>query len=190
MPHITEELWSLLGFAKGSIQFAQLPQKLLLDEVSDTSGKRQLASAIYQTVQAGRNLRAESKLPSNRKIRFILRTDEKSIFTEIPTITRLLNAEEVSLDRDYQATAGTPVAVTPLGEIFLAIAGGDTAREGERLEKEISKIEGELGAVEAKLENKSFVERAPAAVVEEHRRRLKEFTAQLAKLKQAREALK
>jgi len=33
-------------------------------------------------------------------------------------------------------------------------------------------------------------EEAPAAVVEEHRRRLKEFTAQLAKLKQAREGLK
>jgi hypothetical protein len=33
------------------------------------------------------------------------------------------------------------------------------------------------------------VERAPAAVVEKHRRRLGDLTAQLAKLKQAREGL-
>src|SRR5215469_2582511 len=30
MPHITEELWSLLGFGGGSIQFASLPEKLPL----------------------------------------------------------------------------------------------------------------------------------------------------------------
>jgi valyl-tRNA synthetase len=57
------------------------------------------------------------------------------------------------------------------------------------LEKEIAKIEGELRMVETKLQNNSFVDRAPAAVVEEHRRRLKDFSAQLQKLRQARESL-
>jgi valyl-tRNA synthetase len=189
MPHLTEELWSLFGYGKGSIQFAAPPQKIALDDVGDIADRRELVSVIYQTVQAGRNLRAESNLPSNKKIQFILRTDNKLISGEFPTLTRLLNAEQITLDRKYQAPAGAPVAVTPLGEIFLAIAGGDTARERQRLDREIAKIESELRTVEAKLQNKSFVERAPAAVVEEHRRRLKEFTAQLAKLKQAREAL-
>jgi valyl-tRNA synthetase len=189
MPHITEELWSLLGFGEGSIQFAAQPQKVGLDKVEDVLGKRQLVSAIYQTVQVGRNLRAESKLPSNRRIDFILRTDERSISEHIPTLTRLLKAEQVTLDRKYQAPAGAPVAVTPLGEIFLAIAGTDTARERERLEKQIARIESEVRTVEAKLQNKSFIDRAPAAVVEEHRRRLNEFNAQLAKLKHARAGL-
>jgi valyl-tRNA synthetase len=189
MPHMTEELWSLLGFETGSIQFAAPPQKVGLGGVEHVQGKRQLVSAIYETVQAGRNLRGESKLPSNRKISFILRADEKSISEHIPTLTRLLNAEKVSLDRKYQPPAGAPVAVTPVGEIFLAIAATDSARERERLDKEIAKIESEVRTADAKLENKSFVERAPATVVEEHRRRLKEFTAQLGKLKQAREAL-
>ena len=189
MPHITEELWSLLGLGEGSIQFAVPLEKVALDQVADVPAKRQLVSAIYQVVQAGRNLRAESKLPSNKKIRFILRTDEKSIFKEIPTLKRLLNAEEVTLDPNYQASAGSPVAVTPLGEIFLAIPGGDKTRERERLDKEIGRIESDAKAVEAKLESRSFLDRAPAAVIEEHRQRLKEFCAQLTKLKQAREAL-
>jgi valyl-tRNA synthetase len=189
MPHITEELWSLLGLGKGSIQFAPLPERMPLDNV-DVTGKRQTVSDIYATVQAGRNLRAEAKLPSNRKIRFILRTDEKATSDEIPTLSRLLNAEELKLDRQYQAQAGSPVAVTPLGEILLATAAADKAAESERLDKEIARIENDLRTAEAKLQNESFIGRAPAAVVEEHQRRLKEFTAQLAKLKQARAALK
>ena len=189
MPHLTEELWSLLGFGKESIQFAALPEKMVLDGVADVPGKRQLALAIYQTVQAGRNLRAESKVPSNRKIGFILRADEKLISDQVSTLTRLLNAEEVRLDRKYRASAGNPVAVTPLGEIFLAIAATDKARERERLDKEIAKVENELRTAEHKLDHKAFVDRAPAAVVEEHRARLKNLSAQLAKLKQAREGL-
>jgi valyl-tRNA synthetase len=189
MPHITEELWFLLGFGKGSIQFAAPPQKIALDDVAAVASKRELVSAIYQTVQAGRNLRAESKQPSNKKIGFILRTEEKLISGQLPTLTRLLNAEEVRLDRKYQAPAGNPVAVTPLGEIFLAIAAADSARERERLDKEMAKIENELRTAENKLKNKSFVDRAPAAVVDEHRKRLKDLSAQLASLKQAREGL-
>jgi len=189
MPHITEELWSLLSFGQGSIQFSPPPEKIRLDDVRDLTGKRQLVSAIYQTIQAGRNLRAESKLPSNRKIRFILRTDEKFISSQIPTLTRLLNAEEVEMDPKYQAQAGNPVAVTPIGEIFLTVAAADRAGERQRLDKEIARIEIEMRAAEEKLGNKSFVDRAPATVVEEHRQRLKDFSAQLAKLKQARECL-
>src|SRR5438067_2987045 len=189
MPYITEELWSLLDFGKTSIQFALPPEKIRLDDVPELTGKRRLVSALYQTIQAGRNLRAESKLPSNRKIRFILRTDEKLISSQISTLTRLLNAEEVELDPKYQSPAGNPVAVTPLGEIFLTVAAADRAGERQRLDKEITRIEVKMRAVEEKLGNKSFVERAPAAIVEEHRQRLKAFSAQLEKLQHAREGL-
>jgi valyl-tRNA synthetase len=189
MPHLTEEIWSLLGLGKGSLQFAALPEKLALDGVTDIAKMRRLVTTVYETVQAGRNLRSTSKLPSNRKIRFILRTNDKSISEQIPTLCRLLNAEKVTLDPKYDAPAGTPVAVTSLGELFLAIAAADQARERERLDKEITRISEEARSVETKLQNNAFVERAPAAVVEEHRRRLDDLNAQLTKLKQAREGL-
>ena len=113
----------------------------------------------------------------------------RQISEQIPTLSRLLNAEDLTLDPSYTAPAGTPVAVTSLGELFLAIAAADQGHERERLDKEIARIGEEARAVEAKLQNKSFVERAPKTVVEEHRRRLERFSAQLQKLKQAREAL-
>ncbi len=188
MPHITEELWSLLGLGKDSIQFAAPPEKVTLED-ADLAKKRALVSAIYEAVQAGRNLRAEAKIPSSKKTRFVLRAPGKAIAPEVPTIARLLNAEEVNLMPDYKAQPGIPVAMTALGELYLMIVGADKEAERERLNKEIAKVEGELRTVESKLENKSFVDRAPAAVVEEHRQRQKDFSAQLAKLKQARQGL-
>jgi valyl-tRNA synthetase len=189
MPHLTEEIWSLLGLGKGSIQFTAPPEKVALHAVADVPQKRRLVLSIYETVQTGRTLRSASKLASNRKIRFILRTNDKTISEQIPTLSRLLNAKEVTLDREYKAPVGTPVAVTPLGELFLAIAAADQAGERERLDKEIVRIGEEARTVEAKLQNNAFVERAPGAVVEEHRRRLSDLTAQLAKLKHARDGV-
>ena len=158
------------GRPDATIQFAAPPKEAATDAAATEARAR--VAAIYGMVQAGRNLRAESRVPSNKKARFILRTSAGWIREELPTIARLLNAEEVLLDAAYAAAPGVPVAVTPLGELHLLITGGDQAAERERLEKEIAKYEGELQTVEAKLANSSFVDRAPAAVVEEHRQRM------------------
>ena len=188
MPHITEELWTLLGFGQDSIQFASLPQPIDLEGFAGAKA-RQFASQIFETVQAGRNLRAEARIPSNKKVKFILRSRAESMGSELPTLARLLNAEDVALDPEFKAMAGLPVAVTPLGEIFLANTTADKAGERDRLEKEIARIEAELRTVRGKLSNSSFVDRAPAAVVEEHRQREANFGEQLGKLQQALGAL-
>ena len=137
-------------------------------------------------MRVGRNLRAEARIPSKKKASFILRADSKEVAGDVATLARLLYADEVKLDRQHKAESGVPMMVTPLGEIFLTIGSADKAGERDRLDKEIEKIESELSTVEGKLKNKSFVDRAPAAVVKEHRQRQKNFAEQLKKLKQAR----
>ena len=193
MPHITEELWSLLGFGggdnEGTIQFASMPGPASIGTGEAVAHARQKVSEIYETVQQGRNLRAISRVPSNKKANFVLRPVREIEDQEIPTITRLLNAEELKLDSKFQPEAGVPVTVTPLGELHLIMATADQAGERERLDKEIARLEGELRTVEGKLANASFVERAPAAVVEEHRKRKADFSEQLAQLRQARAAM-
>ena len=190
MPHITEELWSLLGFGTDSIQFAAPPAPALgLVQPPAILDARKKVAQIYETIQTGRNLRATSRVPSNKKARFILRPAGEIEEQELPTVARLLNAEALELDPKYQPEAGVPVAVTPLGELYLEMAGGDKAAERDRLDKEIARLEGELRTVEAKLSNASFVDRAPAAVVQEHRQRKADFSDQLAQLRQARAAM-
>ena len=184
MPHITEELWSLLGLGKGSIQFAAPPAKFPLDDL-DLARKRQLVAALYDGVQIGRNLRAEAGIPSNKKSEFGVKPTIPGVEKEIPTLSRLLNAEIVQLEMPV----GTLVGISKMGEIGIKVASRDRDAERTRLDKEIAKLEAELRIVEEKLKNKSFIDRAPAAVVEEHRQREKDFSAQLAKLRPAREAL-
>ena len=107
---------------------------------------------------------------------------------ERETIARLLNASELMIDPTFQASAGTPVATTALGEILL-IVDVDLSAERDRLDKEIAKIDADLQLVESKLNNKSFVDRAPRDVVELNRQRQKQFSEQLKRLKEARERL-
>ena len=186
MPHITEELWSLLGLGKESTQPAPLPKKLALKDVD--LKKRKLVAAIYETVQAGRNLRAQARIPSNQKAKYALSSKQSGVGNEQQTMARLLNASELVIDSKFKAGPGTPIAATPLGEILL-IVEVDLAAERERLDKEIAKVEDELRTVEEKLKNKSFVDRAPKQVVELHRQRRANFAEQVRKLKEARDKL-
>src|SRR4051794_9419495 len=187
MPHVTEELWSIFEFGTGSIQFATPPSAIQLP--SDAATARSAARAVYDSVQLGRNLRAGARIPSNKKTHFILRPSGANGAEELPTVARLLNAEQITIDRDYKAAPGVPIAITPLGDLHLIISGGDRAAEAERLAKEIAKTENELRAVEQKLASRAFVDKAPRAVVEEHERRKSGFEAKLAQLRQARAAL-
>lgn len=193
MPHITEELWSVLGFSSGagrSIQFASpAGPALSLIDAEAVAGARSKVAKVYETVEAGRNLRASARIPSNKKAQFILRSIPGTDGQEVPTIARLLNAEELRLDSEHQPEAGVPLALTPLGELYLMIAAGDQAAERDRLDKEIARLENELRVVEGKLSNASFVDRAPPAVVQEHRQRKSDFSEQLAQLRKARAAM-
>jgi valyl-tRNA synthetase len=191
MPHISEELWSLLGFGKRSIQFAAPPEKIALDDV-DLAATRQSARAIFEIVERARNLRVEAGTASNKKIRVIIDSINPGLDAELPTIARLTNAEAVTRVSGYSGTGtsgGGYSGYSGAGMVIVESANVNKVAERERLDKEITKIEAELTTVDAKLKNKSFVERAPADVVEEHRRRLRDFSAQLTKLKQARAAL-
>ena len=79
---------------------------------------------------------------------------------------------------DMPADAMAPVAVVGETRLMLKMEI-DIAVERERLAKEIDKLEKQIAIARGKLGNESFVARAPAAVVDQEKQRLADFTATL-----------
>jgi valyl-tRNA synthetase len=70
------------------------------------------------------------------------------------------------------------------GEARLALrVTVDVEAEHARLTKEIVRIEAEIGKATTKLDNPSFVARAPAAVVAQEQQRLEDFRRTLDRLR-------
>ncbi len=190
MPHIAEELWQSLGFASRN-EGAPLmnsplpcPDSLLagLDE-TDTSKACAVASALYETANRARNLKAEYKLATNKQVKFVLKPSFPADEDIMTRLALLAGAKAATLDANYDAPKGTPMALTPLGELFLPLEGlVDLDAERKRLGKELSKIEQEITKSQAKLGNAGFVERAPAAVVAEEKARLDEWVSKKSQL--------
>ena len=201
MPFITEELWHGLGFnadlpndqGGDTIQLARWPQPLDDDFKAHyilSPNDFKFAEAKYETVVAARGLRRDSKIASNKRIAFVLVSPQPLPEEEAAVLRILLNAERLDLPSSYNATKGTPTALTPLGELYLPLEGLiDIAAERQRIEKEIAKTEAELLTVRKKLANENFVSNAPAAVVAEHRQREADFAARLAQLQTMRDSL-
>jgi valyl-tRNA synthetase len=186
MPYITEELWALLGFGHGSIQFASLPNEMRFGH-HEIGSARGVVSTIYNAVRRIRNTRNESGISATEKIRVRIDSDDPLLRSESPILARLTPAEAVIVEKStgYSGYSGYSTA----GLITIERAHVDKVVEGERLDKQITKAETQLAATQQKLNNQSFIGRAPPEVIEEYRQRERDFSAQLAKLKQARAGL-
>ncbi len=195
MPHIAEELWASLGFAKDGLPLMStpLPQSdALLAGLDSTeiSKARATATALYETANKARNLKAEYNLATNRKVKFVLKPALPVNDDLAARLALLAGAQSADVDAAYESPKGTPTALTPLGELFLPLDGlVDVEAERTRITKELEKMSKEISKSKAKLGNASFVDRAPAAVVEQERTRLAEWEAKTAQLESMLAAL-
>lgn len=191
MPHIAEELWQSLGFSAREggkpLMSTELPkpESLLpgLDEDA-VSKARATATALYETANRARNLKAEYNLATNKKVSFVLKPGALTVDADLAARLALLaGAQSAACNAEYAAPKGTPTALTPLGELFLPLEGlVDVEAERTRISKELEKITKEIAKSKAKLGNASFVDRAPAAVVDQERARLADWEAKQAQL--------
>ncbi len=201
LPFITEELWQGMGYHEDmpetqggrTIMFAPWPKPLDDDSKEFyglTDRDRELVDAKYDLVTQGRNLRREGNIPSNKKVKFILKPGVAFAPNDVPVLKLLLNAEAVEVAPDYQPKQGTPAVHAPFGDLFLPLEGLiDVAAEKGRLTKELEKIDREIDGIKRKLENPNFVQKAPPAVLQENQRRLAEWQAKRERAQKALEGL-
>ncbi len=194
LPFITEELWHGLGYNEDlpadqggrTIMFARWPAPFDDDFKAhyglDESDER-FANAKYEVVNHGRALRRDFNIASNKRVRFVFKPNAPFDAHEAEVLRILLNAETLDVPDRYDAPRGTPVAITPLGELFLPLEGLiDVDAERERLKKEIAKVGSELEKVRIKLADENFAAKVPAKVLDEHRQRETNWQSRLDQL--------
>ncbi len=191
MPHVTEELSVRMGYVDEGefVMNRELPKETLLGGVETVAAEKQ-AAAIYASAGKLRNLKAEYNVATRRDVRFVVKGAPEWLADEKDVLALLAGAGEIDLDDSYEAPKGTPAALTDVGEVAMPLEGLiDVEAERQRLGKEIEKIRGEVRKSEGKLGNASFVERAPAEVVEQEKQRLGEWREKLGQLEEMVEAL-
>ncbi len=183
IPFITEELWQTVAPLAGrkateSISLARYPQPE--PAKIDAEAEREMA-LLKSLVDAVRNLRGEMGVSPAKRVPLFVAGNAAAVGRLAPYLQSLAKVS------DFQAVAELPQADAPVaivGEFRLMLhIEIDIAAERERIGKEITRIEGEVVKARAKMSNASFVERAPAAVVEQEKARLAGFEATLEKLR-------
>ncbi|MEO8718893.1 MAG: valine--tRNA ligase, partial [Burkholderiales bacterium] len=129
-------------------------------------------------VNAGRNLRSEAKVPPKDRIPFYI--VGKPSAAMLTSTAALLRVSDLRIVAELPAS-DSPVAVVGAHKIMPHIEV-DPAAERDRVAKEVQRVEGEIAKARTQLAKPSFVERAPAPVVQQVRDRLSAFQATLDKL--------
>ena len=192
IPFITEELWQKVSVVAGkraagdATSIGVQPYPVSQPEKIDEAAEAAMAELKAQ-VDAVRALRGEMNLPPSQKAPLNATGDRATLERNAPYLAALAKLSEVNV-MDTLPDLGAPVQVVGNARLMLHVEI-DVAAEKIRLDKEIARLEGEIAKVTAKLGNASFVERAPAAVVDQERARITQFADTLEKVREQRAKL-
>jgi valyl-tRNA synthetase len=181
MPFITEEIWQTIGPMSGRegatimVQAYPQSQPSKIDEQAEA-----WVNLLKESVMACRSLRSGMGISPAEKVPLVIAGDAARLGeydAYLQALAKLVKLEIVS----ELPEADAPVALAGEFKLMLQIEI-DVEAEKARLSKEIARLEAEINKANAKLNNDSFVARAPAQVVEQEKARLASFSADLEKL--------
>ncbi len=183
-PFVTEQLWRQvaprLGITEDTISLRPYPT------AEEFAGDFARAEAdvewVKSMVNALRRVRSELNVPPSKQVTLLLQggnDDDRARMTRFTSsLSFLLKLERIAWLADGSDTP--PAAAAIVGDLTLLVPLEglvDLGAERARLDKEIARVESEKEKSETKLSR--FTDKVPAAVVEQERVRLVEWTAQL-----------
>lgn len=186
IPFVTEEIWQtvapmteLKDKSRGSESIMlQAYPKADLEKIDEQA--EAWVATLKTAVEACRSLRGEMSISPAAKVPLIAAGDAEQLAAFAPYLKALAKLENVDIVAELPE-ADAPVMLAGDFRLMLKVEI-DVAAEKERLGKEIARLQGEIAKANGKLGNESFVARAPAAVVEQEKARLADFSASLEKL--------
>jgi valyl-tRNA synthetase len=186
IPFITEEIWQtvapmteLKDKSRGSESIMlQAYPKADLEKIDEQA--EHWVAILKTAVDACRSLRGEMGISPAAKVPLIAAGEVEQLNAYAPYLKALAKLEDVQVVAELPE-ADAPVMLAGDFKLMLKVEI-DVAAEKERLGKEIARLQAEIAKANGKLNNESFVARAPASVVEQEKSRVAEFSASLEKL--------
>lgn len=149
--------------------------------------------AVIELISKARNIRAEMNIKPSDKISLLVSANEnlREVFAENEAqILKLARANTLNYN-EKAPKASARAVLTGGAELAIPLEGLiDFAKEIERLENQLKKLDEENGRLQQQLANQNFVEKAPQEKVREIRDRVAEIESQVLTLRQNLEALK
>ena len=179
MPFITEEIFCNIQDEEESIMISEWPE---YTNEWNFEADEAAVDTIKAAVRAIRNLRTGMNVPPSRKAKVYVvsaKEDVRHIFESSKSFFATLGyASEVHVQEDKTGIDENAVSTLihdaavyiPLEELV------DIDKEIDRLEKEAAKLAGEIKRASGMLANPKFVDKAPAAKVEEEKAKLAKYT--------------
>ncbi|HYL11062.1 MAG TPA: valine--tRNA ligase [Candidatus Acidoferrales bacterium] len=193
MPFLTEELWHRLPQAATakSIALAQYPQAR--PEWIDEEAERQF-TLLQETITAAREIRATMKLDSKRKVAADFSSVEYDLRELIKAnrqpVLRLASLSDLRVSGEPLQAAGGTVRSTARFDMRVASAEAvDIATEMGRLRKEMERLERDVESKKHRLEDATFLSKAPHHIIKGLRDTFFERQIELKKIKQRLEQI-
>ena len=189
MPFITEELYQALPGSAETIMTQSWPT---FDEAHNWAEEEEAFEKVMDYIKAVRTMRTEMNVHPAKKTSMIIETADPAPFRNAEVyLAKFAFATDVTFTEKYEGSTDGMVQVSthtargfiPMMELI------DREKELARLNKEKAKAEKELAMFENQLANPKFVERAPAALVEEIRAKRTNSQSKLANIEQSIKAL-
>lgn len=191
MPFITEEIWSYLFKTKSSIMIAQYPiaSKRFINPVLEEQ-----MQLIIDIIVSIRDIRDKFSIPPDVKVKSFLVISDKDkmrllneynkYIYNLAKVSDLALIESKLAKEKYAEEIGkfSSIGIVKDIEIYIPIPENLIKKEEIRLTAKIEKLKAELTAVENKLKDQEFLEKAPVDVVNKQKERHLQLVTELNKL--------
>lgn len=192
-PFVTEELWQKVSLVAGTREASDdtsvsvAPYPTANAELIDIDAIDAFAS-LKSRIEAVRALRSEMQLSPAERVPLIAQGPHASLTEQAPYLAFLAKLSSVEVVDALPEDSGAPIQVVADSRLMLKVEI-DVDAEKLRLDKEIARLETEIGRARGKLSNDAFVAKAPAQVVAQEQERLASFSDTLEKVRQQRSRL-
>jgi valyl-tRNA synthetase len=182
MPFLTEEIWEKLTGRAGTLIVSPYP--VASGRPADAEAEA-VVEALRAVVTRVRNYRSERGAKPAEPVAVSIdpASPGKAVLPLLKTLSPLIEyLGRLSALQFEKAAAGSFQDVVAGLALGMTLPEGAAPEAGARVRKDLEATDDEIAGLKAKLENASYLEKAPAAVVEKTRLRLRELEQKRAAL--------